>query len=236
VAGLRTIASVALSASAPSRCFIRLKAASTVDGGDDANRLFRGLTFGTYDMPDGSVGRMALSRADVQVIREVVSRLHAEHAEREAGAIERLMQQALAPDSTPALAGYMTTGEAAGLIGVSLQTVKNWVQRGRLVGSRVGGRTLVTRRSVQAFFDSLGTAPGPTEEEDDAERVDAADHELMTSLPSGLAVRVEALLDRQRAGLEVSASEHRELHQLAHAGTAAATRHTRTLIPHRPQR
>jgi excisionase family DNA binding protein len=178
---------------------------------------------------------MALSRADVQVIREVVSRLRAEHAEREAGAIERLMQQALAPDSTPALAGYMTTGEAAGLIGVSLQTVKNWVQRGRVVGSRVGGRTLVTRRSVQEFFDSLGTAAEPTEE-DDADTAEAADYELMTSLPPWLAVRVEALLDRQRAGLELSASERKELRQLAHAGTAAATRHTRAVIPPRPQR
>ena len=110
---------------------------------------------------------MALSRSDADTIREVVSRLRAEHAEREATAIERLMQQALgSPDSTVALAGYMTTGEAAGLIGVSLQTIKNWVRQERLVGSRVGGRTLVTRASVQAFFDSLSSAPEQAESDD----------------------------------------------------------------------
>ncbi len=112
---------------------------------------------------------MALSRSDADTIREVVSRLRAEHAEREATAIERLMQQALSsPDSMVALAGYMTTGEAAGLIGVSLQTIKNWVRQERLVGTRVGGRTLVTRASVQAFFDSLSSAPEQAESDDAA--------------------------------------------------------------------
>ena len=105
---------------------------------------------------------MALSRVDAEVIGELVARLRAEHDERAAVAVERLMQQALVlPDPRAALAGYMTTGEAARLIGVSAQTIKNWVDRGRLVGSRVGGRILVARRSVQMFFDSLGTAAEP---------------------------------------------------------------------------
>ena len=37
---------------------------------------------------------MALSRADAEVIGEVVARLRAEHDERAAVAVERLMQQA----------------------------------------------------------------------------------------------------------------------------------------------
>ena len=95
---------------------------------------------------------MALSRSDADTIREVVSRLRAEHAEREATAIERLMQQALgSADSTVALAGYMTTGEAAGLIGVSLQTVKNWVRQGRLVGTRT---TRILRAVDEGHFPS----------------------------------------------------------------------------------
>jgi len=176
---------------------------------------------------------VALSKADAEVIGEVVSRLRAEHEERAAAAIERLMDQALvSPDPHTALAGYMTTGEAGRLIGVSLQTIKNWVDLGRLVGSRVGGRTLVTRRSVQEFFDSLGTAAEQPEDED-IDSAEAADSALMQSLPPGLAERVEALLDRQRAGQELSASERKELRQLAHAGTAAGARRTRALIPRR---
>ena len=57
---------------------------------------------------------MALSRAEAEVIGELVARLRAEHNERAAGAVERLVQQALvSPDPRSALGGYMTTGEAA---------------------------------------------------------------------------------------------------------------------------
>jgi excisionase family DNA binding protein len=176
---------------------------------------------------------VALSRSDAETIREVVSRLRAEHAEREAAAVERLMQQALgAPHSTAALAGYMTTGEAAGLIGVSLQTVKNWVRQGRLDGTRVGGRTLVTRASVQAFFDSLGSAPEPAESNEDLVAAEAADRELEASLPAGMVQRVEELLERTRSGQKLSSSEQQELRRLARAGTTAATRHTRDLVSH----
>jgi excisionase family DNA binding protein len=174
---------------------------------------------------------VALSRADAEVIGEVVARLRAEHDERAAVAVERLMQQALvSPDPRAALAGYMTTGEAARLIGVSAQTIKNWVDQGRLAGSRVGGRMLVERRSVQLFFDSLGTGPEVPQDED-IDRAEVEDRELTESLPAGLADRVEALLDRQRIGHELSASERSELRRLAQEGTTAATQRMRARIP-----
>ena len=173
---------------------------------------------------------MALSRSDADAIRDVVARLRAEHADREAAVIERLMEQALgAPDST-ALAGYMTTGEAAGLIGVSLQTIKNWVHQGRLVGTRVGGRTLVTRASVQAFFDSLGSATEPAESDEDMALAEVADGELAANLPAGMVQRVEELLERADSGQKLSSAERQELRRLARTGTAAATRHTRELV------
>jgi excisionase family DNA binding protein len=39
--------------------------------------------------------------------------------------------------------GYYTTTEAARLIGVTAQTVKNWVARGLLDGYRLGGRIVI---------------------------------------------------------------------------------------------
>jgi excisionase family DNA binding protein len=174
---------------------------------------------------------VALSRTDAEIIDELVVRLRAEHDERAANAVERLMQQALvSPDPRAALAGYMTTGEAARLIGVSAQTIKNWVAHGRLVGNRVGGRILVARRSVQSFFDALGTAADASEDEDSA-GADAAQRNVMEELPTGLADRVEELLDRQRAGYKLSSSERTELRRLARQGTATATRRTRARIP-----
>ena len=173
---------------------------------------------------------MALSRSDADTIRALVRRLRAERSEREAAAVERLLQQAAgASGRTAALAGYMTTGEAAGLIGVSLQTIKNWVRQGRLVGTRVGGRTLVSRASVQVFLDSLGSVADPAER-DDMAAAEAADRELMASLPGPLVQRVDELLDQARSGRTPSSAQRRELQRLARTGTTAATRRARALV------
>src|SRR5260370_1238185 len=83
--------------------------------------------------------------------------------------------------------------------------VMNWVRQERLVGTRVGGRTLVTRASVQAFFDSLSSAPEQAES-DDAAGAEVADGELVASLPDGLMQRVETLLERARSGQKLSSS------------------------------
>jgi excisionase family DNA binding protein len=178
---------------------------------------------------------VALTSSDARIIGEVVRRLRAEHADREAAAIERLVQQALVvSEAEPALAGYMTTGDAARVIGVSLQTVKNWVRQGRLVGSRVGGRMLVTRASVQAFFDALGSAP---EQPEPAELnvAEGADRELVASVPREMSTRVEALLERRRSGPALSPAERQELRRLARAGRTAATRRTRNSASRRPR-
>jgi excisionase family DNA binding protein len=180
---------------------------------------------------------MALSRSDAEMIRGVVRRLRAEHDERAASAIERLMNQVAQPNPPVALANYMTTGEASRLIGVSLQTIKNWVDQGRLVGARVGGRTLVSRASVQAFFDALGAASVPEDHEtDDLAVAELADREVMESLPAKVRNRVDTLLRRSRSGEQLSASESRELRRLAREGTAAATRRMRTLAARRRRR
>lgn len=46
--------------------------------------------------------------------------------------------------------GVMTTGEAAAALGIrSVNTIKRWVHDGELEGFRLGGRILVSKRSVQ---------------------------------------------------------------------------------------
>jgi excisionase family DNA binding protein len=176
--------------------------------------------------------RVALSQSDVETARKVVTRLRAEHADREAAVIERLMQQALAgAASEVALAGFMTTGDAARLIGVSLQTVKNWVRDGRLTGRRVGGRMLVTRSSVRDFFDSLGSSPDNAEATDvDVDATEAADRELVASLPQDQTNRVEGMLERSATGQRLSRSERQELRDLAEAGTTTAINRTRKAV------
>ena len=45
--------------------------------------------------------------------------------------------------------GLLTTGQAAERLGVAIQTVKNWLQRGTLKGVRTGTRWLVSEESVE---------------------------------------------------------------------------------------
>ena len=66
-----------------------------------------------------------------------------------AAAIEALVDAAK-PEALPAL-DLLTTGQAGELLGVTGQTIKNWVRAGRLTGYRVGGRIMLPREAVVAY-------------------------------------------------------------------------------------
>lgn len=46
---------------------------------------------------------------------------------------------------------FYTTAEAGRLIGVSAQTIKNWVARGLLEGYRLGGRVVIPRTALNGY-------------------------------------------------------------------------------------
>ena len=45
--------------------------------------------------------------------------------------------------------GFLTTGQAARRLGVSIPTVKRWIDRGALTGGAMGGRWLVSSEGVE---------------------------------------------------------------------------------------
>lgn len=47
---------------------------------------------------------------------------------------------------------YYTTTEAARLIGVSAQTIRNWVERDMIKAYRLGGRTAIPRSEVDGYL------------------------------------------------------------------------------------
>ena len=47
--------------------------------------------------------------------------------------------------------GVLTTGQAAERLGVSIPTVKRWIERGTLAGGPLGGRWLVSTEDVERF-------------------------------------------------------------------------------------
>ena len=64
---------------------------------------------------------------------------------------------------------YYTVSEAAELVGVSGQTIKNWISRDMLKGYRLGGRIVIPRpelddyRPIAEAFQGLD--PEPTDQE-----------------------------------------------------------------------
>lgn len=64
---------------------------------------------------------------------------------------------------------YYTVSEAADLIGVSGQTVKNWISRGMLKGYRLGGRIVIPRAELDDYLPMAqalkGIDPVPSDEE-----------------------------------------------------------------------
>ncbi len=75
----------------------------------------------------------------------------------------RALHAVLCSFASPA-SGYLTTGAAAAALGVSLPTVKRWIQRGPLRGVCLGTRWLVSKESVDQAL-RLRTALAALDEE-----------------------------------------------------------------------
>lgn len=52
---------------------------------------------------------------------------------------------------------FLTTGQAADRLGVSIPTVKRWIERGGLSGGEMGGRWLVSAESVERLVEVRNT-------------------------------------------------------------------------------
>lgn len=65
------------------------------------------------------------------------------------------IREALAALARPAR-GWLSTGQAAERLGVTVPTVKDWIRRGTLEGQPVGGRWRVSAASVEKVLQVRG--------------------------------------------------------------------------------
>ncbi len=81
---------------------------------------------------------------------DVQRRLEERGFSEEAQLIEQLVKE-LAASRPRAVKPFYTTTEAAELVGVTGQTIKNWVARGILKGYRLGGRIVIPRAELDEY-------------------------------------------------------------------------------------
>ncbi|HEV8634125.1 MAG TPA: helix-turn-helix domain-containing protein [Chloroflexota bacterium] len=123
---------------------------------------------------------------------------------------------------------YLTTGQAADILGVSRQTIVNWVGGGQLPGVRLGGRTLLHRDAVLGEVDRLKEARPVARA--DADAGVRASRSLVGTLPAEQIARLEDLHMRMEAGERLSRSERTEMVALERALADAAARELRQRV------
>lgn len=75
----------------------------------------------------------------------------------------RALREALVALAKPTR-GWITTGQAAEQLGITIPTVKAWILRGALVGRQVGDRWWVSRESVEEVL-GFGSGVAQLEQE-----------------------------------------------------------------------
>lgn len=96
-----------------------------------------------------------ITKDTLEEAREVARELRKVGDQKGAEAIEVLIEAT--DNELPAL-DLLTSGQAGNLLGVSAQTIKNWVRRGKLPGYRVGERIMVPRDAVAKYVERAKTS------------------------------------------------------------------------------
>lgn len=175
------------------------------------------------------------AEARLRRVRDHIAELR--HAGRDedaeaVGFVRELAERALAEHRSAPPRGLLTTGETALALGLSDQTIRNWVAAGRLPAVRRGVRTMVPREAVQEEIERsrvrpsvepAGTAP------EEAAR-SAWRRELLAALPRAVVGPLNALHDQLEDGQELSPAEKAEMVRLERAMADAAARYLEVII------
>lgn len=92
-----------------------------------------------------------MERADIELIargQTLANDLRREGREADAEVLQTLLSLA---ERDVAPGRYYTTGQVAARLGVSRQTVVNWIKRGVIPGARLGSRLVVPNRVLERF-------------------------------------------------------------------------------------
>jgi excisionase family DNA binding protein len=128
--------------------------------------------------------------------------------------VRDLAQQVLAGQDPQHTRDLLTTGQAALALGLSDQTIRNWVAAGRLPGVRRGVRTMIPRAEVEAEIQRSQVQPPQSHAPEDEQARVAWHQALVAALPSDVTRRLETLHDQVEDGQHLSSDEGAEMARL----------------------
>jgi len=123
----------------------------------------------------------AINQSTIETLAELEQEMVA--ARRRAAA--EALRDALTALARPAR-GWLTTGQAADRLGVTIPTIKAWIRRGTLKGAPVGSRWAVSEESVERIL-GIRKALGDLEEEGypTTEEIARLTREARRGIPTG---------------------------------------------------
>ena len=120
---------------------------------------------------------MSMSAEILDRGRDLARELRSEGRKADAQVVDALLKAAEVAEGK---APYLTTGQVARRVGISRQTVVNWVSQGLLPGVRLGGRTMIPVTVFERFARLEGIL-----DEMDAERAPGEPDEVAAVVHRG---------------------------------------------------
>jgi excisionase family DNA binding protein len=90
----------------------------------------------------------SLAESSVDRVKSVLQELREQGRDEDAQAVLDLLRVA---EQGPDMPKYLTTTQAGRRLGVSRQTILNWVEKGLLPGVRIGRRTMIPSSAFRGF-------------------------------------------------------------------------------------
>lgn len=173
--------------------------------------------------------------AQLRRVQECIEELEDAGREGDAQAVKHvkeLAEQAFAERRPGHGRELLTTGQAALALGISDQSVRNWVAAGRLAAVKRGVRTMIPRQVVLDEIERSRVRPEALPALTSAQEaaVIAERRAALEVLPGDVVTRLEALHDKLEDGESLSAAEKSEMVRLEQEMTAASARSLQDLI------
>ena len=174
--------------------------------------------------------------AQLRRVQEYIEELEGAGREEDAAAVKLvkdLAEQAVVERRQARIRELLTTGQAALALGISDQTVRNWVAAGRLAAVKRGIRTMIPRQAVLDEIEQSRIRPealpvlSPAQEA----AVISERKEALAALPGDVIARLDALHDKLEDGQALSEAERVEMVRLERHMTAASARLLRERVP-----